>query len=245
MPTYTPQPLYGGAIQGIIPEGWIDASTLREIPDHQELYLSPTTLSSLIIELNQPVPNPVAQATLHAHPRLLSDPSPPPGPAPDQEALNRAAALHHLLDICDPADTLAILQPPARVALRKFAGEVAAYAGRVGFTSPLGGGRGSLLQQQQQQQRVVAGAPGAPEAGAEAGSSGELAGTGTTTTQCWFLLVRLVEQETDLLVLVNVPEKEFVERGDAAGLRRELEVGEGVVAELVRGLEVVEWGLFV
>ncbi|PYH84169.1 Mog1p/PsbP-like protein [Aspergillus uvarum CBS 121591] len=240
MPTYTPQPLYGGAIQGIIPQGWIDASTLREIPDHQELYLSPTTLSSLIIELNQPVPNPVAQATLHAHPLLLSGTSTQGGNAPDQETLNRAAALHHLLDICDPADTLAIIQPPTRVALDKFAGDVAAYAGRVGFTSPLGGGRGSLQQQRPQQQRVVAGAPGA--AGAGAGSSAEQAGT--TTTQCWFLLVRLVEQETDLLVLVNVPEKEFLERGDAEGLRREIEVGEGVVAELVRGLKIVEWGLF-
>ncbi|OJJ97986.1 hypothetical protein ASPACDRAFT_122828 [Aspergillus aculeatus ATCC 16872] len=230
MPTYTPQPLYGGAIQGIIPQGWIDASTLREIPDHQELYLSPTTLSSLIIELNQPVPNPVAQATLRAHPALLSalsETSPQ-----DQESLNRAAALHHLLDICDPADTLAIVQPPTRVALEKFQGNVAGYVGRVKFTSPVGGGRRVGLQQQQ---RAVG-------AGAGAGSSGEQAGT--TTTQCWFLLVRLVEQETDLLVLVNVPEKEFVERGDAEGLRREVEVGEGVVAELVRGLEVVEWGLF-
>ncbi|RAH46060.1 Ran GTPase-binding protein MOG1 [Aspergillus brunneoviolaceus CBS 621.78] len=227
MPTYTPQPLYGGAIQGIIPQGWIDASTLREIPDHQELYLSPTTLSSLIIELNQPVPNPVAQATLRAHPALLSETSPQ-----DQESLNRAAALHHLLDICDPADTLAIVQPPTRVALEKFQGDVAGYVGRVSFTSPVRGGRG---------QRVVGAGAGAGAAGA--GSSGDQAGT-TTTTQCWFLLVRLVEQETDLLVLVNVPEKEFVERGDAEGLRREVEVGEGVVAELVRGLEVVEWGLF-
>ncbi|RAH72249.1 Ran GTPase-binding protein MOG1, partial [Aspergillus aculeatinus CBS 121060] len=235
MPTYTPQPLYGGAIQGIIPQGWIDASTLREIPDHQELYLSPTTLSSLIIELNQPVPNPVAQATLRAHPALVAETSPQ-----DQESLNRAAALHHLLDICDPADTLAIVQPPTRVALEKFQGGVAGYVGRVSFTSPVG-----LQQQQpqQQQQRVVGAGAGAGAGAAGAGSSGDQAGM-TTTTQCWFLLVRLVEQQTDLLVLVNVPEKEFVERGDAEGLRREVEVGEGVVAELVRGLEVVEWGLF-
>lgn len=35
------KPLYGGAVQLRLPSGMIDASDLREIPDHQEVFISP------------------------------------------------------------------------------------------------------------------------------------------------------------------------------------------------------------
>ncbi|PYH46825.1 Ran GTPase-binding protein MOG1 [Aspergillus saccharolyticus JOP 1030-1] len=241
MPTFTEQPLYGGAIQGIVPQGWIDASTLREIPDHQELYLSPTTLSSLIIEVNQFVPNTTAQLTLNSHPSLLPAAS-QSLPDPDQETLNHAATIHHLLDICDPADTLTITSAPRRVSLAKFPGQVAGYIGTATFTSKVEDARGRGKEGQGLQQRVAGGAGDTAAGAAAAGSSGD--GALTTTTLCWFLLVRLVEQETDLLVLVNVPQKEFEERGDVEGLRQEEAIGEGVVEELVKRLEVKEWELF-
>jgi len=47
--------LYGGAAKCLMPVGWIDASTLREIPDHQEVYLHPEAHfeQSVIIEILQ------------------------------------------------------------------------------------------------------------------------------------------------------------------------------------------------
>lgn len=64
---------------------------------------------------------------------------------------------------------------------------------------------------------------------------------------CRFVVVRLEEQGSDLVVWGNVPVKEFLERGDVDGLR----VEEGVVGGCVEGLAgdedgfvVVDWDLF-
>ena len=53
MASYTTRPLYGGAITVSLPSTLIDASDVRQVPDHQEVFLSPTTLTSLIFEINQ------------------------------------------------------------------------------------------------------------------------------------------------------------------------------------------------
>ncbi|RMZ84188.1 hypothetical protein DV738_g605, partial [Chaetothyriales sp. CBS 135597] len=45
--------LYGGAITTELPSDYVDASNVRQVPDHQEVYLSPTQLTSLIFEINQ------------------------------------------------------------------------------------------------------------------------------------------------------------------------------------------------
>ncbi|KAI9209443.1 uncharacterized protein BJ171DRAFT_595177 [Polychytrium aggregatum] len=43
--------LYGGAITAYIPDSFVDASTMREIPDHQEVYVDVDTDQSIIVEL--------------------------------------------------------------------------------------------------------------------------------------------------------------------------------------------------
>ncbi|KAF8270358.1 Mog1p/PsbP-like protein [Lactarius quietus] len=43
--------LFGGAITANYPEGYIDASTLREVPDTQEVYLSRSSNDSIILEI--------------------------------------------------------------------------------------------------------------------------------------------------------------------------------------------------
>jgi hypothetical protein len=45
--------LYGGAMKVELPKDFIDASDLRQVPDHQEVFLSPKTLTSLIFEINE------------------------------------------------------------------------------------------------------------------------------------------------------------------------------------------------
>mmetsp|Transcript_40916 Transcript_40916/g.73955 ORF Transcript_40916/g.73955 Transcript_40916/m.73955 type:complete len:187 (-) Transcript_40916:195-755(-) len=44
-------PLYGGAITTHLPQTFLDASTLREIPDNQEVWLDKDTEQSVIIEI--------------------------------------------------------------------------------------------------------------------------------------------------------------------------------------------------
>jgi|Transcript_3046 hypothetical protein len=45
------RPFFGGAITGVIPHGFIDASELRQIPDNHEVFLNPQTDACIIIEL--------------------------------------------------------------------------------------------------------------------------------------------------------------------------------------------------
>ena len=53
MAKYANRRLYGGAITVDLPQDYIDASDLRQVPDHQEVFLSPKTLTSVIFEINQ------------------------------------------------------------------------------------------------------------------------------------------------------------------------------------------------
>lgn len=45
--------LFGGAAKCLVPSDWVDASTFRDVPDHQEVYMHPTAKGeqSVIIEI--------------------------------------------------------------------------------------------------------------------------------------------------------------------------------------------------
>ncbi|KAI8917377.1 Ran-interacting Mog1 protein-domain-containing protein, partial [Entophlyctis helioformis] len=45
------RPLYGGAMTAAVPANFVDASQLREVPDHQEVFVDMTGESSMIVEL--------------------------------------------------------------------------------------------------------------------------------------------------------------------------------------------------
>ncbi|GAA6026798.1 hypothetical protein JCM8097_005870 [Rhodosporidiobolus ruineniae] len=47
----TPRALFGGAIQSTVPAAFLDASDLRQVPDTQEVFLSPDSDLSLIVEV--------------------------------------------------------------------------------------------------------------------------------------------------------------------------------------------------
>ncbi|KAI9932763.1 hypothetical protein ASPWEDRAFT_166417 [Aspergillus wentii DTO 134E9] len=226
---------YGGAIGGIIPQGWIDASDLREVPDHQELYLSPTTLSNMIIEINQRVP---AEEALSAYD--IHHPTTPRGGAPaTQETIDKAAALYHLNDLRDEGDTLEVVTAPEAVSLPRFrsAGrDVDAYKGVVSFTTPKGQRRGG---------GGGGGESRVPVSVDETAAGSSVAGSQTSKLSCHYLLARLEEQETDLVVFFNVPRDEFDAKGDPRGLSREEELATEAIAKMVENLEVKDWGLFV
>ncbi|KAF2704244.1 Mog1p/PsbP-like protein [Pleomassaria siparia CBS 279.74] len=53
--SFASTPLYGGAITVDLPTGFIDASNIRQVPDHQEVWLDNNGYSSLVFEILQRV----------------------------------------------------------------------------------------------------------------------------------------------------------------------------------------------
>ncbi|KAI4187580.1 MAG: hypothetical protein L6R41_002725 [Letrouitia leprolyta] len=52
--------LFGGAIVANLPVGYADVSDIREVPDHQEIYLDASGFSSIIVEIAERVTQPDA-----------------------------------------------------------------------------------------------------------------------------------------------------------------------------------------
>lgn len=135
-----------------------------------------------------------------------------------------------------------MITPPHRVTLPRLGTSpqgavINAYRGVMCFTTSTNA-RGERL-------REPVGTTGSVSDAAVGGATmnGETGLTSKTT--CHYLLVRLETQETDLLVLFNVPHGEFDKNGDARGLSREETVAEEAVGALVQSLEIRDWGLFV
>ncbi|KAF3033815.1 hypothetical protein E8E12_003567 [Didymella heteroderae] len=49
--SFTNTPLYGGAITVDLPSKFADTSQIREVPDHQEVYLDSNGYSSIVVEI--------------------------------------------------------------------------------------------------------------------------------------------------------------------------------------------------
>ena len=72
MAAFGPRALYGGAITVDLPQDYIDASDIQQIPSHQEVFLSPTSLTSIIVELNSSISAPNDEAsTIHFHDPIM------------------------------------------------------------------------------------------------------------------------------------------------------------------------------
>lgn len=91
--TYTQHDLYGGAITVSLPTDLVDASDLREIPDHQEVFLREHTLSSIIFEINE------YQTSNH-----ISTTGSSPVVDQPQAITDSLAATHHLTDTVQSPD---------------------------------------------------------------------------------------------------------------------------------------------
>ncbi|KKA27205.1 hypothetical protein TD95_002109 [Thielaviopsis punctulata] len=58
MPSYKSTKLFGGAIVADLPTNYIDVSTLRSVPDHQEVFIDKDGFSSIVIEINERIGGP-------------------------------------------------------------------------------------------------------------------------------------------------------------------------------------------
>jgi hypothetical protein len=211
-------------------------SDLRSVPDHQEIFLSRTTLSNLIIEINERV----ATSTLNS-----TTTNPQTGaPHANAQTDGIGAALYHLHDLCEEGDSMDVVNSPHPVALKHHLSgsqNVSAFAGLVKFTSPK---KTRRQADGEAQTSVQVQQPGFASIDGDDLASGSGTPSQSSTSSCHFLLVRLPAQETDLLVFVNVPHDEFDLQGDPGALSREDDLASTLIGKFVETLEVRDWDLF-
>ncbi|KAI9861512.1 MAG: hypothetical protein M1824_002404 [Vezdaea acicularis] len=232
----TPTPLFGGAITVDLPPNFLDVSDIRQVPSHQEVFLSSTSLSSItldILEYQTPATisnasNPAAQQQ-NPTPTTTVNAKAPTSAEPTTEQQDLAALEFHISDIVDLSSNSIMLLPhplspaqetppsPSPIPLPCFPAHTPAYLCSLHTSphppppdaEPLHGGR---LQREEELARGV---------------------------DMWVLLVRLAGWGTDLLVCVNIPlgaeGKEGVEGR---------EEGERWMQRIVQTLEVRDWSLF-
>lgn len=221
--------LYGGAITVDLPIDVIDASDLRQIPDHQEVFLSDKTLSSIIFEINQ-----YQQVDLVFTPNTDSNidndnSNSTNGASDSPSAPNIQASLHHLEDTISPPDHLvpdSIRTTTVKLS-RPSLSSCPAYTTTATIITP-------EIDRSQRSTLPLAWQSDPAQTQHQ-----------VKVTQ---LLVRLRQYDTDICVRVNVPLREF--EGDAAGesgqreRREEERRAEEVVEGIVRSLDVRDFGLF-
>ncbi|KAH7394155.1 hypothetical protein DE146DRAFT_617170 [Phaeosphaeria sp. MPI-PUGE-AT-0046c] len=65
--SFTNTPLFGGAITAALPSNFADTSQIREVPDHQEVYLDADGYSSIVIEILEYVDKSSDEEALQYH----------------------------------------------------------------------------------------------------------------------------------------------------------------------------------
>ncbi|PSN62826.1 Mog1p/PsbP-like protein [Corynespora cassiicola Philippines] len=73
MSTFKTIPLYGGAITVDLPTRFVDSSQIRQIPDHQEVYLENDGYSSVVVEILERVERASDEEALQHHFADLTD----------------------------------------------------------------------------------------------------------------------------------------------------------------------------
>jgi len=76
--------LFGGAIKANYPEGFFDASSIRQIPDTQEVYLSRNSDDSIIIEILERVPASDSDGAARFHFEAIADDNDAPSSSVDE-----------------------------------------------------------------------------------------------------------------------------------------------------------------
>ncbi|RYO85091.1 hypothetical protein DL766_004018 [Monosporascus sp. MC13-8B] len=64
MATYTTTPLFGGALVCDLPSNFADVSTLRQVPDNQEVYIDKDGFTSIIFDITERVGGPGSDAEI-------------------------------------------------------------------------------------------------------------------------------------------------------------------------------------
>ncbi|KAF2175550.1 Mog1p/PsbP-like protein [Zopfia rhizophila CBS 207.26] len=98
--------LYGGAITVDLPVGFGDASDIRQIPDHQEVYLDASGYTSIVFDILERVEKPTNEEALQYHFADLID-----GTGDETNVLNQGSAKMEKIPN-NPLLTLTYIQTP-------------------------------------------------------------------------------------------------------------------------------------
>ncbi|KAK7885505.1 hypothetical protein LTR67_010298 [Exophiala xenobiotica] len=227
--TYSLRELYGGAVAVELPTEFIDSNDIRQIPDHQEVFLSPTTLTSIIFELNDYVhPQPLRAATQQPQPQPQQNgtSSTSPQTAVDVDV---EAAKYHFTDVISPPDNLASPLP----ASERTAMHAASLSGFP--TLVLAGNIHSVDKSRSSR-------PSAAASSSSTTISSSLQQQQSIVHQLQ-LLIRMKNYATDLCVRVNVPMKELAQRGGGE-VAAEVAHAKELLDRVVASLDVRDFGLF-
>lgn len=211
---------------------YVSYSDLRQIPDHQEVFLSPKTLTSIIFEINdytddQRQQHPTTKTTTTTRPDGTTTTTTTTAVAvangtgngngntsPDSDA-DVQAAKYHFTDVISPPDTLAApLSSPQRVTLQS-----ASLAGYPAY--------------------ILTGNIRSYDTSRRAAANSSVSQSFVHQIQ---LLIRMEDHGTDLCVRINVPLKELA--GDSDATAAEAAFARELLASVVATLQVVDFGLF-
>ncbi|KIW69661.1 hypothetical protein PV04_05525 [Phialophora macrospora] len=256
--TYGVRQLYGGAMAVELPVELIDSSDIRQIPDHQEVFLSPTTLTSIIFEINSYISAPASAypntnapsqtpttrtavspdgttttttttTTTSVTTSVVSAGASPRPPNPEPNLdADREATKHHFTDVISPPDTLVSALPTPQP-VKMLDPSLAPYPAYM-----LAGNINSVdprVGPNTQPNRPQHPAATAPADFPTTGSSASHASHSLLTLVHQVqLLIRLPDHGTDVVVRVAVPLKEFAQAGQALG-SSDSGATEGMIAE--------------
>lgn len=211
-------------------------SDIRQIPDHQEVFLSPKTLTSIIIEINNYVsaPDPITTetttsttasgiTTTSTSTTVFSD-----ADYPADLDTDLAAAAHHFTDVISPPDRLAHPLPLAQKVTMATASliQFPAYVlpGTIVSYEPVRRTNSATIHDQQQQ-----GQPASPNPASSLEHQQQL-------------LIRLQPYETDLCVRINTPLKELA--SDERELKHEVLFTAQILQQIIATLDIKDFGLF-
>lgn len=220
--TYARRDLYGGALSVSLPHGLIDTSDLRQVPDHQEVFLSRHSLTSIIFEINEYQDSETVSSS-NGSPEDTNVTS-------EQNTTDLAAAIHHLTDTIPESDHL----DPNSVHHETVAMQSASLAKYPAYSST------ATIIVPEVDRTIATTLPPAWQSEPT---------TRNTQTRVQQLLVRMQEYITDLVVRIYTPLKEYeVPDGNSAegATRAEAEYGwaREAMRQIVATLEVKNFEVF-
>ncbi|EEH09136.1 hypothetical protein HCBG_02673 [Histoplasma capsulatum G186AR] len=194
---------------------------MREVPDNQEAFVSDSTRTSILIEINErlnlsqlqqgdPQQAAATSSTTGAGPATTPFSFSLPNTTKDDAiAQDLHAAAFHLHEICEiSGDSYKIIDNPQLIQLPKLP-QVPAYLAKALITS-----------------------------------SARDVDAAVATSTCRLLLIRLMEKSTDIIAYIVVPHSEFDDAGDPRAAAREEAFAEEVMANVVESFEIRDYGLF-
>ena len=235
--TFITYPLYGGALTVSLPSSYVDASQLRQIPSHQELFVSSTTLTSVLFEIDdfvQPSSTPVV----------------PLGSIPNPNDDLQACQTH----FHDPITT------PDRGITRNFYRVMMEHPGLRTYAAYVVRGEivlgavGATTTNDHAENATDTTVTTTDATDTADGPHPTSATTHTpyhaNTILTTLLLLRLPHVHTDIVVRISIPPAELIEKdlpgGDLPGdaLRTEERLADQILEKIIETLDVVDWGVF-